>query len=398
MNYPAITENAMYGTCTTIAKAKPSTLRLTRYIPQLFLVFFTLLTRLLCIQGVYFADGPRHLEAIRARTYIIQPPGYWLFNRIAGLSSHPAAAIACMNVLFSVAGVEMLYVTALLFTSRRNAFLAALAYSSIFYLWFSGEVHSTYASQIFFSVSVFYLLIRFERERKSWLLYLSAAVFAVGAGMRPTDGVFLIPMLLYFSVIRLSRLSAACYLALTAILCLGWAIPTELAFKASRGGTQGVVLYAGSIMHVRSILTGVNSGTIANVARFVLPLLAAFWLVIPTAFLKIYCNLKQIETQLLLVWLLPGSLFFIFSYISDAPYLNCITAAIVLLTLGSPGKIALTAASNAAVFLFFVPIPSHHLAVNVWNCDVGKYTLFALRHQWQPNLSDLQAAEAAGAK
>ena len=367
-----------------------------RYLPPLFLALFTLITRLLCAQAVYFADGPRQLQAIVARTYIIQPPGYWLFNRIAGAFSDPATAIACMNILFSVAGVEMLYFTALLFTSCRNAFLAALAYSSIFYIWFSGEVHSTYASQIFFPVSVFYLLVRFERERKRWLLYLSALVFAIGAGMRPSDGIFLIPMLLYFATTRLSRLLAASYLALITILCLGWVIPTEFAFKASEAGTHGAVVYVGSIMRVRSILTGINDGTLANVARFVLPLLVVFWLVISTILLKIYRDWKQFETQLLLVWLLPASLFFTLVYISDAPYLNCITATIVLLALNAPRKLALIAAFNAAIFLFFFPIPSQHLAINVWNCDVGKYTLFAVRHQWQPNLSDVQAKALAG--
>jgi 4-amino-4-deoxy-L-arabinose transferase-like glycosyltransferase len=375
--------------------ATPFVPRLYRYLPPLFLGLFTLITRWLCAKTVYFADGPRHLQAILSHTYIIQPPGYWLFNRIAGLSSDPATAIACMNVLLSVAGVEMLYFTALLLTSRRNAFIAALAYSSTFYLWFSGDVHSTYASQIFFPVSVFYLLIRFERERKNWLLYLSALVFAVGSGMRPTDGVFLAPMLLYFVATRLSRLMAAFYLSLVTILCLGWVIPTELAFQTSKAGNQGAVVYVGSIMQVRSILTGINNGTIANVVRFALPLLVAFWLLLPAVLLKIRNDWKRFEIQMLLVWLLPGSLFFTFVYISDAPYLNCITAAIVLLALGAPRRAALTAVFNAAIFLLVVPIPSHRLEINVWNCDVGKYTLFAIQNQWQPNLSDVQSEALA---
>jgi 4-amino-4-deoxy-L-arabinose transferase-like glycosyltransferase len=388
LHYFQTAENAMQEK--RIAALTPSILWRYRYLPPLFLALFTLITRLLCSQAVYFADGPRHLQAIVARIYIIQPPGYWLFNRIAGVFSDPATAITCMNMLFSVVGVEMLYFTALLFASRKNSFLAALAYSSIFYIWFSGEVHSTYASQIFFPVSIFYLLVRFDIERKRWLLCLSALAFAIGAGMRPTDGIFLIPMILYFAATRLSRPLAVSYLALITVLCLGWVIPTKLAFQASKTGTQGAVLYVGYFLHVRSILTGVNTGTLANVARFVLPLLIAFWLVISTISLKIYRDWKQFETQLLFLWLLPASLFFTLVYISDAPYLDCITAAIVLLALSAPRRLALTAFFNAAIFLFFAPIPSQHLAINVWNCDVGKYTFFAIRHEWQPNLSDMQ--------
>ena len=41
-----------------------------------------------------------------------------------------------------------------------------------------------------------------------------------------------------------------------------------------------------------------------------------------------------------------------------------------------------------AFFWFFVPIRSKSLAVNVLNVYAGKYTRFAIRNQWQPDLSD----------
>jgi hypothetical protein len=144
--------------------------------------------------------------------HVIHPPGYRLFNRIGGLFPDPVTAIAAMNVLFSVAGVVVFYYTALFFASRRKAFLAALAYSSIYYIWFSGEVHRTYALQALFSIAAFYVLLRYKRDRSSLLLWLVAVIFAVGAELCSLDGIFLILMLAYYSAIRQHRGMACIFL------------------------------------------------------------------------------------------------------------------------------------------------------------------------------------------
>ena len=75
--------------------------------------------RLLCRGELYFADGPAHLQAISAHIYVIQPPGYWLFNRIAGLFANPLVAIMIMNIGFSVVGTIVFYYAARLFTIRQ---------------------------------------------------------------------------------------------------------------------------------------------------------------------------------------------------------------------------------------------------------------------------------------
>ena len=169
--------------------------------------------------------------ALTAYTYIIQPPGYWLFDRVAGLFSDPVLAITVMNILFSVAGIVVFYFTACFFTGRVNAFLAAFAYSTVFYIWFSGEIHSTYASQILFPVATFYVLLCYERDRATWMLWLAALIFAVGAGLRPSDGVFMMPMAMYFAAFRMPRKEAFLFLSLAFIFCLGWVIPTWLAYQ-----------------------------------------------------------------------------------------------------------------------------------------------------------------------
>ena len=195
------------------------------------LAVFVLVARIVFRGPLYFGDGPDHVASIVTRTYIIQPPGYWLFDRVAGLFTDPVLAITVMNILFSVTGIVVFYYTACFLTGRVNAFLAAFAYSTVFYIWFSGEIHSTYASQILFPVATFYVLLRYERDRATWMLWLAALIFSVGAGLRPSDGVFVMPMALYFAAFRMPRKNAVLFLSLIVLFCLGWVIPTWLAFN-----------------------------------------------------------------------------------------------------------------------------------------------------------------------
>ena len=95
---------------------------------------------------------------------------------------------------------------------------------------------------------------------------------------------------------------------------------------------------------------------------------------------------------------MPGAAFFVLFYMSHAPYLTFLTAGVLLLALrqleSSPpalGARSLAAClfSNVIFFLFFIPISSKSLAINVLNVYAGKYTRYAVAHRWQPDLSDL---------
>ena len=363
-------------------------------IPPLVLAVFTLATRLLFHGPIYFADGPHHLRSILDKTYIIQPPGYWLFNRIASLFPDPIIAISAMNISFSVAGVVVFYFTALFFAGRRSAFIAALAYACIFFLWFSGEVHSTYVSQALFPVATFCALLHYERDKANWKLILAAVLFSIGAGLRPSDGLFLVPMLLYFSAARLPKSKAAIFLTLITLPCLAWVIPTLIAYSRMPGGIQGVFAYSRDIATQKSIATGLNSESLANVMRFFVPFLLAFWPVLTATALTAVRRRQDWRVRMLALWILPGSLFFILSYISDAPYLDFLTAAVLLLAVGVPRLMAVTALWNAIFFLGFAPIPSRRLSVNTYNCYAGHFTRYGIEHQWWPNLSTLQGTRS----
>lgn len=367
------------------------------------LALFVLVSRILCRGPLYFGDGPAEIASIAAKIYVIQPPGYWLFIWTAGRFSNPVLAMTIMNILFSVAGVIVFYYAACLFASRLNAFLAALAYSTVFYLWFSGEIHSTYASQILFPIATFYALVRYERNEirddarngARWLLWLAALLFAVGAGMRPTDGAFLIPLVLYFAIFRMPRKEGFLFLALIAVFSLGWLVPTWLAFKNVGPDVQGFGSYVALMMRKQSVLTGVRMYTLANPIRYVLPLVVGFWPVLGLVFRNAFQRRTDWRIRSLLVWILPGSLFFIFILISCAPYLNYLTAAILLLAVSVPGKwigrlLVVTALWNAFLFLALGPIPSRKLPVNIVNSFVLRYTRGGIEQRYSTILSEMQ--------
>ena len=297
-----------------------------------------------------------------------------------------------MNIIFSVAAVVVFYYSALFFTGRRNAYLAALAYSSIFYIWFSGEVHSTYASQALFPVFTFYALLRYERDKASQFLWLAAVLFATGAGLRPSDGAFLLPMLVYYSAARLPRKKAVLFLAVSIVLCLAWVIPTALAYRCSVLGFPGVRTHMLNTVKTRSILTGVNMYSMANITRYVFPLLVAFWPILIIAVLNMIHQWEDWRIRMLLLWILPGSLFFTLSYMSNAPYLNYLSAAVLLLAVSAPRMMVVTAVWNAVLFLGFSPIPSQRILINVWNCYAVEYTRYAIEHHWDPNLSQVESS------
>jgi hypothetical protein len=364
------------------------------YFPAI-LAVFTLVTRILFRGPLYFGDGPSEIASIAAKTYIIQPPGYWLFIWTASHFSDPVLAMTVMNILFSVAGIVVFYYTACFFASRLNSFLAALAYSTVFYIWFSGEIHSTYASQILFPVATYYLLLSYDRDRAKWVLWVAALLFSLGAGIRPTDGMFVIPLVLYFAAFRMPRKEAAIFLSLITLFCLGWLIPTWVAFERYDDGLRAFSTYVELVSKKQSVLTGVRMYTLANPVRYVLPLIVGFWPVLGIVVRNAIRNRSDWRNISLLIWIVPGSLFFIFSLISDAPYLNYLTAAILLLAVSVPSKwtgrlLVVTALSNAFVFLALGPIPSQKLSVNIVNGFVLRCTRGGIEQRYNKTLTQMQ--------
>jgi 4-amino-4-deoxy-L-arabinose transferase-like glycosyltransferase len=352
-----------------------------------------LASRALTSTSAYFADAAIYLGAIANHTYVIQAPGYWLFNRTASLFPNPETGIAMMNWFFSAAGAVAFYLAARKLTSENVARVAAIAYASIFYAWFSGDIHSPYASQLFFPVAAFLFALQYQEDPRPGWLMAAGAMFALGTGFRPSDGVFFAPAFLY----ALSKARWKHVLACVGVIvpiCLAWFIPQRIALSHV---TDPVEKSTGG--HLASIASGLlasgfSSYALANVLRYVLPLGLAFF---PLLFLILQGKVNR----LLWLWILPASAFFLLVYVSDAPYLDILAAPFLLLAATNSSvpekrKILLFAACAAMNVVFYLgcrPItfrnPELQSVEYLFEADLGKYTWYDLQHHYQPLAREL---------
>jgi hypothetical protein len=301
-----------------------------------------------------------------------------------------------MNWGFSAAGVLVFYYAARLLVRAGIAKLGCAVYAAIFYAWFSGNVHSTYASQLFFPVLLFLLLILHLKEPRMAYLLGASLAFAIGAGFRPSDGAFLGVMFVYYLVRYAPRRQAAIAFSVAVLLCLGWLVPTLLGYRSSYGMGYFIAYLANITTVVSPMKNGVTYRSMANVARFQVPLATAFWL-LAYPVMKSLGRLRDPRVQLLWLWITPGACFLMLIYMSDAPYLNFLTAAVLLLAMIELDMSGIRRAHlllacclvwNVAFFLAFRPLPGGSLPVSVLNSLAGRYSRYGVKNKWGRKLSE----------
>jgi hypothetical protein len=339
---------------------------------------------------VYFVDGPRLVTAILNHTYVIQAPGYWLFARTAGLFPNPAFGLAFVNECCSAFGASFLFLVSLdLGLSPLLAGLTALAASSVFFVWFAGDVHSSYATQLFFPVLAVWFLIQYHRCGALWTVIAAAASLAVGTGMRPSDGAFLVPFFA-MSVFRLSRSRRhlVWFAATFAALCLAWYVPTKLASSHANQTVAGQMV---PVAEGSSILFGATPlNAVVNAMRLALPLLVAFWMLIPAWMTSRHKSL----TRPILMWILPGLAFFLLVQIANPAYLvYAVPAWVMLAALSDRRRLAIASLLvcilwNSGFFLWARPIRSQRKVAIAVDYYAVMYTNYALQHTWMHRVSD----------
>lgn len=277
----------------------------TLFTAAIFLLVFAV--RYLTRGALYFVDGPRIVQSIRSHQYVIQPPGYWLFAHIGGLFPDPVFGLSIFNEICSAAGAAVFYLLGRKFGfSGKLATLAAFTYSSIFFVWFSSEVHSSYASQILFAPLTIYLFLLYKGRPSAPVIVLCGISYAMETGLRPSDGVFMGILFLYMAFHFVSGWKHRSVLfAVTGAVCLAWYIPTQIALRESQKIALGNQL--GSLAYqVSPLLTGINAHSMANVLRVLLPLLAAFGVLLPA----LPFRRSRVENWIVALWVLPGLTFF----------------------------------------------------------------------------------------
>ncbi len=376
------TRDSVFTTRVVISEAKSKPSR-TRPRFAVCLGAGVLLARALTSGPAYFADAGRHLTAIANHSYVIQPPGYWLFNRVGGLFPDPELGILVLNWCFSALGCVVFYACARRLVRQPLAELGALLYATVFFSWFSGNVHSTYASQLLFAPLTFYCILRFRESQQARWLFAIGASFAIGAGLRPSDGIFLAPLVFAFAM-QLPRKQGTVLAVVITMLCVAWLVPNEVALHRHAARNTGEQL---SGVAVGAIALGrLNLYTLSNALRFLLPLALALG---PVGLFLI--PVRNWLAERLWLWVLPGSLFFLLIYISDAPYLDCLLGGFILIgLLGlnscrnqrlAVAALTLSIAINTCFYLGYRPIRSRSGAAAVINKDLGMYSYYAVRNR-----------------
>jgi len=362
-----------------------------------FLMIFVIATRMYTAGEAYFQDGIKHIQNITDGILVIQVPGYWLFNAFVSNFSDYANTIEVINLIFSVFGAIIFYQVALLLAQTTLARLSTLAYVSIFYVWFAGNIHSTYASQIMFPIAVFWMVLLHAKTGSFSYIFLACILFSLGAGFRPSDGFLMLPFLMFYCFNHLRFRELVYCFFITSVVCLAWLIPTELEYRKIGESLLDMLGYTSKLtQEISPLKAGFSYRSMANVARVVLPFVAAFWLILPLIFL---ISLRKLDetNNLLILWIVPGLLFFLLYYMGPAPYLNFLTAAVILLALNNAAKLRsdriariLFAACfvwNVSVFLVFVPIPGTSVLTQAVNVYVGTYTKYGIQNKQRANLS-----------
>jgi len=340
--------------------------------------------------ALYFVDGPRIVNAIQAGTYTIQSPGYWAFAHLGGLFADPAAGLQFWNILFSTLGIPVFFLLCRLRRSNRVlCFATALAFGFTYFLWFAGEIHSAYASQILFAPLAVLCALQFRNKGQTHWLILWSLSAAVGFALRPSDGVFLMPLWLWL-LPRTGRWPRAwlIFAGIQAVCFLCWDIPTQHALHAVHLSGSGALILLS--FRTSSPLLGLNARRLANVARVIIPTTLAFFPLLPA----IASRRRPEDTRLAIIWLLPGLLFFLLCYIADPTYMIFLCPAWFWLAITSENQrrtlvcVLICFAFNATLFLAASPIRSDSTPARLVNFYVVKYCRYGVQHRWSSTLGD----------
>jgi hypothetical protein len=359
----------------------------------LFLGVLTLASRLIFTSSPYFVDGPRHVYFIEQGQILVSfPPGYFLFGETAKIISDllhvsVATAISIMNVSFSICGVIIFANLATRLIPGILGILLAFCYAFSDTVWFVADIHSTYAAVTFFVPAVLYAICI---DESGWL---TGVLWAAMTGFRPSDGVFLLPFVLFAVGRRGMRHVSIFIIAALPVLAV-WYIPTVKHF----GGILSPLTAAGGKAHHLANGLFVNEPWQRKVGNLVHIAFGSFnaWNIL-TPFLCIGCFSRATWTRAALLCMTPGLLFFTFYFFSDSTYYAYLIAPGFLLAgVGLQqlrpryGVAVASIALSISILQMTVarPLQSRTVTAAVINAYCLKYSGWGIRNQYDPRLRD----------
>ncbi len=358
-----------------------------RYWPGL-LAVVTLLSRLIYTSAPYYVDGPTHVAAIRSGEMFIQPPGYLLFADLGWVLTAlfpltPEMALHLVNVVASTTGVLLFALVARRLFDPGLAVVLSSCYAFSDVIWFVSDIHSTYALSAALVMGLVYLTL--EGDAGWWM----GVVWALQAGIRPSEGVFTLPFLL-ITMWRRDRRQLMRFASVAVPVVALWYVPTVHHFGGgilsplrSAGGQAGP-LANGLLTHE------VAAKKIANLIHLACSIFNA-WNLLAIAMVAGWVLTKDTWMRSL-AWLLwPGFAFYTLIFFSDPAYLAYLVAPGLLLAgeglrrVAASRRLALGLVSlgiSLSQMVLFRPIVPHSTATAVLNSYVLEYSGWAIRHQY----------------
>jgi hypothetical protein len=372
------------------------------------LALLTLILRLAGISGPYFADAFRHIRAIESGWLVIHPPGYFFFNLCGWLLSRllhvsAADALQIMNIAFSVAGAVVFHLLVTRIHTASSPILLSLAYVCSPVVWFSGDVHSSYAAATFFAPL---LLLVVEGERR---FVWGCLVWALMTAFRAADGVFVLPWMV-FHALRFNWKERLTGLAIAAPITAAWWLATASRYKAIFAVAHrsiNVSPLLNSEGQVEGLAQGVLTGhpgvhALVNALHAASGMIMTWGLLLPAVGLGAVTRPRNARSPSLALFVAPGAAFFLLYYVSDAPYFAYAAAAGMLLAGQYLERWTIWRQQAALVIAIFASLSFMFAArtVPVNGSRVGavadayflKYSVSALKKQQDPRLAALLGA------
>ncbi len=353
-----------------------------------------LLSRFLFRSSAYFVDGPRHVAAIESGAVLIQPPGYFLFGELGRLlvgltGASPSAALFSINAVFSALGaVVFAYLARRMFPGMLGAALSVF-YAFSVTVWFDAEIHSTYAAMTLFAPLLLYTLFTLEN---AWLAGLT---WALMTGFRPSDGVFVLPLVAWVLYRKGSRSSFRFLLVAAPCVAL-WYLPTVRHFGGHWLAPLSSAKGQANALANGFLIPGVPlQRKIGNLIHIMLGVYNA-WGVLTIFVLSGLAARRSFSTYALL-WILPGALFFLLYFFSDSLYLTYMIAPGLLAAGEALRRLRAQTAVGwvAAALLLSVgqmtltrPVAPVTLGRAIVDSYLLQYSGWSVRHQYHQRLQD----------
>ncbi|EKD49492.1 MAG: hypothetical protein ACD_63C00125G0010 [uncultured bacterium] len=317
------------------------------FIFAVFLFFLTVFTRLPFATKYLFvwdagtvALGTRHYDIALHQPH---PPGYVLYVLFAKLLNYIFGdvndALVGVSILAAAGAAVFLYLLGKEMYGERVGIIASLflIFGKIF--WAYSEIAVGYTVQCFFAVLVIYLGYRFLKNRpRKYYLYLGSIALAVAGGFRQDLIFFLLPFWIFLTY-KFAKDHFWKVWILIAAICFVW-------FLGMVFWTGGLREYFGALFTQIGYVSGFSVGgrgllgLVDNYRQGLLFLddaIKGFSLVIFFAGYLFFPKkiAGDVRLKILLFWILPSAIFYIFVHIGERGYLlTFVPALLVVLAQG----------------------------------------------------------------